>query len=482
MSWTSAFAPVLPEIWLAAAAMALLLLGVFQKEDPFARISRLAVGALAVTFVLVVGRDDGRVAAFDGLFVVDEFARFMKGLVLIGSALAIVLAEDWLVKERAQRFEYPVLVLLATVGMMAMISANDLVSLYVGLELQSMALYVLAAFQRDAVRSTEAGLKYFVLGALASGMLLYGASLLYGFTGTTGFEPMAARLREANQLPLGALIGMAFLIAGLAFKVSAVPFHMWTPDVYEGAPTPVTAFFAFTPKIAAMALFMRTMMTPFGDIGPAWQQILVVLSIASMGLGAYAAIGQDNIKRLMAYSSIGHVGYALVGLTAGTGEGLRGVAIYLAIYLAMNAGAFAIILGMRRRGQAVEEIPELAGLAKTEPLTAAGLAVLLFSLAGVPPMAGFFGKFYVFMAAVNAGLFVLAVLGVLASVVGAFYYLRIVKLMYFDPPAEPFERPMPGAVGAVAAASALFTLLFFAWPAPLVAGAEAAAQALLRLP
>ena len=365
----------------------------------------------------------------------------MKVLALIGSAVAIVMSIGYARAQKFERFEYPVLIVIATLGMMMMISANDLIAVYLGLELQSLALYVIAAINRDSVRSTEAGLKYFVLGALSSGMLLYGASLVYGFTGTTTFAGIAAALGGGTP-SLGLVFGLVFLIAGLAFKISAVPFHMWTPDVYEGAPTPVTAFFAAAPKVAAMALFVRVVVSPFAPITPDWQQILSFIAIASMVLGAFAAIGQRNIKRLMAYSSIGHMGYALVGLAAGTEAGVQGVIIYITIYLAMTLGAFACILSMRRREGMVYEISDLAGLSKTHPIMAFMLAVIMFSLAGIPPLAGFFAKFYVFLAAIESGLYVLAVIGVVASVVGAFYYLRIVKIMYFDDPATSFE-PMP---------------------------------------
>lgn len=423
----------------------------------------------------MLGRGTG--PAFAGMIVVDAFAAFAKILILLGSAAAIVLSLGYLKAERVERFEYPIIILLATVGMMIMVSASDLMSLYLGLELQSLSLYVCAAFKRDSTRSTEAGLKYFVLGALSSGMLLYGASLIYGFAGTTSFARLAEVLHGGHDTSIGLLIGIVFLSAGLAFKVSAVPFHMWTPDVYEGAPTPVTAFFAVAPKIAALALFMRAFIVPFGDMVHDWRQIIVVISVLSMLLGAFAAIGQSNIKRLMAYSSIGHVGYALIGLAAASPEGVRGILIYLAIYLAMNVGAFGVILCMRRATGYVEEIGDLAGLARTRPGLAAAMAIFMFSLAGVPPMAGFFGKFYVFMAAVNAELYTLAVIGVLTSVVGAYYYLRIVKLMYFDQPAEPFAAG-DREVGAVTAVASLFTLLFFLYPAPLLAGAATAAKAL----
>jgi NADH-quinone oxidoreductase subunit N len=374
------------------------------------------------------------------------------------------------------KFEFPVLVLLATTGMMMMISANDLISLYVGLELQSLSLYVIAAFDRDSARSSEAGLKYFVLGALSSGMLLYGASLIYGFTGSTAFATIAEAVQPSGA-NLGLVFGLVFLMAGFAFKISAVPFHMWTPDVYEGAPTPVTAFFSAAPKLAAFALTVRALVTAFPAITVEWQQIVTFLAIASMGLGAFAAIGQTNIKRLMAYSSIGHMGFALVGLAAGTSEGVEGVIVYLAIYLAMTLGTFACILAMRRNGSMVENIDALSGLSRTNPLMAFTLAMLLFSLAGIPPLAGFFAKFYVFLAAIHAGLYSLAVIGVLLSAIAAYYYLRIIKLMYFDAPAERFD-PMPMALATVLTVTGLFTLLFFVYPSPLVSIAEAASKSL----
>jgi len=344
--------------------------------------------------------------------------------------------------------------------------------------LQSLSLYVLAAFKRDSSRATEAGLKYFVLGALSSGMLLYGSSLIYGFTGATGFTQIAEALHGAHGHSVGLIVGIVFLVAGLAFKVSAVPFHMWTPDVYEGAPTPVTAFFAVAPKIAALALFCRAMLAPFGGISGDWQQIIIVVSSLSMLLGAFAAIAQSNIKRLMAYSSIGHVGYALIGLAAGTPDGIRGILIYLAIYLAMNVGTFACILAMRQRDRMVEGVQDLAGLAKTHPFMALVLAAFMFSLAGVPPLAGFFGKFYIFKAAIDANLYALAVLGVLTSVVGAYYYLRIVKIMYFDEASEPLTKPVRSELSAVMAITGAFTMLFFVYPAPLVSAAATAAKTL----
>lgn len=476
MTALPALAPAYPELWLALSAMALLMFGVFRGDGSTRAVSWLAVLALLIAIALVATQPAETVATFGGLFVADGFGRFAKVLILLGSAFAIVLSLGYNRYERMERFEYPVLILLASTGMMMMVSANDLIALYLGLELQSLSLYVLAAFKRDSGRATEAGLKYFVLGALSSGMLLYGASMIYGFAGSTNFAQIAQAL--GGQASIGLVVGIVFLTAGLAFKVSAVPFHMWTPDVYEGAPTPVTAFFAVAPKVAAMALFVRAILTPFGDIAHEWQQIIIVVSALSMLLGAFAAIAQTNIKRLMAYSSIGHVGYALIGLAAGTEEGVRGILIYLAIYLAMNVGTFACILCMRQKDQMVEGVGDLAGLAKTHPGMALLLAGFMFSLAGVPPLAGFFGKFYIFMSAINAGLYTLAVIGVLSSVVGAYYYLRIVKIMYFDEVSEPLAKPVRGELGAVMTLTGLFTMLFFIWPAPLLSMAGTAAKAL----
>ena len=469
-------AAALPEIVLAVLSLALLMAGVFRKGDTANAVTLGAVLALALAALLVIWGGPGREEAFAGAFVVDTFARVMKVLALFGSAVTIVLSVNFMKREKMSRFEYPILILLATVGMMMMISANNLIALYVGLELQSLALYVVAAINRDSAKSSEAGLKYFVLGALSSGMLLYGASLVYGFTGTTAFPLIAAAL-AASGSSLGLIFGLVFIIAGLAFKVSAVPFHMWTPDVYEGAPTPVTAFFASAPKIAAMALFIRVMVSPFAHVVPDWQQILVFVSIASMALGAFAAIGQNNIKRLLAYSSIGNMGYALVGLASGSQEGVRGVVVYVMIYLIMTLGVFACVIAMRRKGTQVEEIADLSGLARNNKALAFVLAMLMFSLAGIPPLAGFFGKYFVFLAAVKAGLFTLAVIGVVTSVVGAYYYLRIVKIMYFDEPAEAFDA-MDGEVKLVAYASGAFTLLFALFADPLVNLAAAAAQSL----
>jgi NADH-quinone oxidoreductase subunit N len=471
--------PALPEIVLALGAMLLLMVGVFRGEQATKGIEGGAVLLLLLTAAIVVWLPAGKLVTFDGSFVVDSFARFLKLLALAGSAAAIVMSSNYLTVEKRGTFEYSILILLSTVGMMMLISAADLIALYLGLELMSLALYVVAAIDRDSVRSTEAGLKYFVLGALSSGMLLYGASLVYGFTGTVSFAGIAKAAAQGgtSTANLGLVFGLVFLFAGFCFKVSAVPFHMWTPDVYEGAPTPITAFFAAAPKVAGIAMFVRTTIVAFPGILTQWQQIVVFVAIASMALGSFAAIGQRNIKRLMAYSSIGHMGFALVGLAAGTAEGVQGVLVYMAIYITMTLGVFACILSMRRDGQMVENIADLAGLARTKPAMAFFFAMLLFSLAGIPPLAGFFAKFYVFLAAIKAGLFTLAVIGVVTSVVGAYYYLAIVKTMYFDEPAKAFE-PMPHELKAVLAVTGLFNLLFFAYPGPLIEAADAAAKSL----
>jgi NADH-quinone oxidoreductase subunit N len=472
---TPALLPALPEILLAIGALALLMYGVFAGEKSIGTVTWSAVVLLALALVvLLVGPKEAQ--TFGGAWVVEPFARFMKTLALIGSMVAVILSARPAHADHYARFEYPVLVVLATVGMMMMISAGDLISLYLGLELQSLALYVVASIDRDNLKSTEAGLKYFVLGALSSGILLYGSSLVYGFTGHTGFVDIAAHLK-AHGISTGVVFGLVFVLAGLTFKISAVPFHMWTPDVYEGSPTPVTAFFASAPKVAAFALVIRVTTEAFGPATASWQQVVVFISFASMVLGAFAGIGQRNIKRLMAYSSIGHMGYALVGLAAGNAEGVQGVAVYLAIYVVTTLGAFAMILAMRRSGEPVEEIADLAGLSRSRPLVAAAFALLLFSLAGIPPLAGFFAKLWVFMAAVHAGLVPLAVLGVVASVIGAFYYIRIVKVMYFDEPAAELD-PLSIEQSVVFGAASLFVLVFTVFGNGILGAADAAARSL----
>ena len=476
MQW-QALLQILPEAVLAGGAMLMLMVGVgaHQSERSARIVNGFCVAVLALAALVVVMLPPGRSELFGGSFVVDDYARFLKLLALAGSGGALLLSLDWLTLEKQQKFEYGVLFLLSTLGMLLLISANDLIALYLGLEMMSLPLYVMAASNRDNVRSTEAGLKYFVLGALSSGMLLYGASLVYGFTGTVNFVGIAKATGQGANL--GLIFGLVFMFVGFCFKISAVPFHMWTPDVYEGAPTPVTAFFAAAPKVAGIAIFVRATVVAFPGITHEWQQIVVFVSIASMVLGAFAAIGQRNIKRLMAYSSIGHMGFALVGLAAATPEGVQGVLVYMSIYVAMTLGTFAVILSMRRDGMYVENISDLAGLARTHPTMAFFLAMLLFSLAGIPPLAGFFAKFYVFLAAIKAGLYTLAVIGVLSSVVGAYYYLNIVKIMYFDEPVKGFER-MPGLLRLVLGVSGLSVMLFFTYPAPILDAATVAAKSL----
>jgi len=480
--------PALPELFLVCAAMALLMLGVFQKSGAKGDdvkssrlISLLGIVTLVLTLLLVLTiAQTGTADTFAGMFVTDAFAVYFKVFVLIASAVSLVISQDYLERQEIARFEFSILVLLSTLGMMMMLSANNLISLYVGLELQSLPLYVLAAFQRHDLRSTEAGLKYFVLGALASGMLLYGSSLVYGFAGTTDFAALASTLTgpEGEMPSIGLVIGIVFILVGLAFKVSAVPFHMWTPDVYEGAPTPVTAFFSVAPKLAAIGLFIRVMIGPFGELVGQWQQIVIFVSIASMALGGFVAINQTNIKRMMAYSSISHVGYALIGLAVGNEVGIQGVLIYMAIYIFMNLGVFACILCMRRSDTMVENIQDLAGLSKTHPMVALALAIFMFSMAGIPPMAGFFGKLYIFLAAIESELYTLAVIGVLTSVVAAFYYLRIIKVMYFDEPVDALHKPVRREIGLVLLGTSAVILLFFLAPGPLLDSAQAAAASL----
>jgi NADH-quinone oxidoreductase subunit N len=479
--------PAIPEVFLAVAAMALLMVGVFSREADAARnVTPLAILTLGATLVLVVLTGNERQLTFGGHFVSDAFAVYLKAFILLGAAAVLAMSPDYLRREGIDRFEYPILVLFTTLGMMLMVSSNSLLALFVALELQSLPLYVMTAFQRDSARSTEAGLKFFVLGALASGLLLYGCSLVYGFAGTVSFDVLAAVFAPVVveegvtviQVSTGAVVGLVFIAAGLAFKLAAVPFHMWTPDVYEGAPTAVTAFLASAPKVAAIGLMLRVFAQPFGPWVGEWQQIIIFISIASMLLGAFAALNQNNIKRLLAYSWIGHSGYALVGLAAGTTAGIYSVLLYAAIYLIMTVGAFGCVLALRRQGRTVEDIPDFAGLARHQPLLAFAIGVFMFSLAGIPPLAGFFSKLYVFMAAVEAGLIMLAVIGVLTSVVAAYYYLRIVKLMYFDEPAEAYDQPIGREIAWVTGAAAAFNLFFVLYPAPLLTPAGVAAAAL----
>jgi NADH-quinone oxidoreductase subunit N len=470
------FQTLLPEIVLAGYAMAALMVAVYTTKDKMAVPLVWATAGLFVALALYIGAGgSGERLVFNGLFIDDPFARFAKVTILLSAAAVLVMSQDYMTRRELLRFEYPILVTLSVVGMMVMVSSADLITLYMGLELQSLALYVIASIRRDSAKSSEAGLKYFVLGALSSGLLLYGASLVYGYAGTTQFAGILSTVQDG--VPLGLLFGLVFMLAGLAFKVSAAPFHMWTPDVYEGSPTPVTAFFATAPKVAAMALIARLIQDAFGGIPGQWGQVLAALAVASMFLGAVAAIGQRDIKRLMAYSSIAHMGYALIGLCVGTAFGVQATLIYMAIYVTMNVGTFAFILSMERDGRPVSDIAGLNQFAKKEPLKALAMLVLLFSLAGVPPMVGFFGKFYVLKAAVDAGMVWLAVAGAIASVIGAFYYLRIVYFMYFGAEQEPVDSRMApvqwGMLVAVAAIMLLGIVNLFGIEAPAKAAAEA---------
>ena len=475
--FASDFSILLPEIILAIYAMIGLMVAVYTSKDGMAPLLVWTTVAVFVFVAAMIGLSggDGTHEAFGGMFIDDGFSRFAKVVILLSAAAILAVGQEFMARDGLVRFEYPMLITLAAVGMMVMVSAGDLMTLYMGLELQSLSLYVVASLRRDSVRSTEAGLKYFVLGALSSGLLLYGASLTYGFAGTTLFSGIFEAAEGGASL--GLVFGLVFMLAGLAFKVSAAPFHMWTPDVYEGAPTPVTAFFAAAPKIAAMAMFTRIAISAFEPVTAEWQQITVFMAIASMVLGAFAAIGQTNIKRLLAYSSIGHMGFALVGLSAGSLSGVQGVVVYLSVYLAMTLGVFACVLAMRRKDGMVEEINELSGLSQTNPVMAVILACLLFSLAGIPVFGGFFAKFYVFTAAIEAELYALAIIGVLASVVGAYYYLRIVKIMYFDEPAGGFE-PMPRELRFVLGISGIFVIPFVFFAGPVISAAEAAAKSI----
>ncbi|MCB8881875.1 NADH-quinone oxidoreductase subunit NuoN [Acidisoma cellulosilytica] len=473
MNWLVA----LPELALSLCGLAILIAGVFSpNKHAFQLTSMLSLGALLGVGGLVLVSPTG--LGFGGLFINDAFSRFAQLLILAGAGLAIILSLDFNEREEGMaRFEYPVLILFASAGMMIMVGATNLMTLYLGLELQSLALYVVAAFARDSLKSSEAGLKYFVLGSLASGILLYGMTLTYGFSGSTDFIHIAKALVTSTP-SVGLVIGMVFVMVGIVFKIAAVPFHMWSPDVYEGAPTSVTALFGSAPKVAAMALLIRVMAWPFGHLFVQWQLLIEIIAIASLILGALAPLVQTNIKRLMAYSSIGHVGYALMGLAAGNGNGISAMLVYLATYIFMTLGAFGIIIAMRRQGRPVEKITDLAGLGRNHPGLAIAMTIFMLSMAGVPPLSGFFGKLYVFLAAIQSGLWLLAVIGVITSVIGAYYYLRIIKLMYFDAPEGAFDHPAPSLSFVVALTGAV-TLLFILVAGPVTTAAQAAAMALL---
>lgn len=468
--------PIWPELFMAIAGMVLLVASVLQKGNATRFASWGSVWVVVMALVIMLGREPTGTSILNGMFVYDRFALFMKGLVLVGLMVSLSLSVKALYKDHMARFEYPLLILFAGIGMMIMISASDMLSLYVGLELQSLSLYVLAAIRRDHIKSAESGMKYFILGAISSGMLLFGISLLYGFTGSTNFLLIGETLSE--EISIGATFGFVFVLAALAFKISAAPFHMWTPDVYEGAPTPVTALFALVPKIAAFALIIRLLFIPFAPLYEQWFQILWFLSVVSMAVGAFAALRQDNIKRLMAYSSVGNVGYALIGLVAGGEAGIASVLVYLALYMVMVAGTFGIILCMRRDGRAFDKVSDLSGLSRHSPWLAYSLAILMFSMSGIPPMAGFFGKLMVFQAAVQSGLYVLAVFGVLTSVVAAYYYLRVIKVMFFDEPADAFDSNICVPTRIIIALSVLIVLIFIFNPSPLVETAQFASLSL----
>ena len=455
---------ILPEIFLSLAIMFLLMLGVFIKKS-FKLVYLLTILSLIFAIALVLNQPNEIVKIFNESYIIDRLSIFMKVLTLLFCFFVLLSSKDYIKNNNIDKIEYPIIILASTLGMILMISSYDLIIFYLGLELQSLCLYILASFKRDDERSTEAGLKYFVLSALASGLLLYGCSLIYGFTGSTNFEIISANLDEANT---GAVFGIVFIIVGLAFKVSAVPFHMWTPDVYEGSPTSVTSFFALVPKIAAISVFIRFMYVPFVNVISQWQTIIIFLSIASMILGAVAAIGQSNIKRLMAYSSIGHMGYALAGLAPGTNAGIQSTIIYLTIYLVMNLGAFGCIFMMKRENIFYENINDLSGLSKNHPMLALSFLIILFSLAGIPPLAGFFAKFYVFMAVIEVKMYALAIIGLVTTVISAFYYLRIIKVIYFDKPKKPFEESYDWGLKISLILSSILILTYFIYPSILV--------------
>ena len=451
---------LVPEVFLSLSIFSLLMIGVFVKNS-FNLIYKLSIFLIFLLILIVLNTDNETIKIFKESFVSDNFSLFAKLLILISSFFILIISKKYIVDIKNNKFEYPIIVLLSILGMFFMVSSNDLILFYLGLELQSLSLYILASIDRDNLKSSEAGIKFFVLSALSSGLLLYGCSLLYGFTGSTNFEVIASNTADST---IGIIFAMVFILVGLAFKVSAVPFHMWTPDVYEGSPTSVTSFFSVVPKVAGIVIFIRFMYLPFQEILDQWKYILVFISIASMILGAVAAIGQNNIKRLIAYSSIGHIGYAIAGMTPGTENGFKSTLIYISIYAVMNIGAFACIFLMKRNGKYIEDIQELSGASKNHPLMSLSLLIILSSLAGIPPMAGFFAKFYVFMAVIESGMFTLAVIGLVTTVVSAFYYIRIIKIMYFDDPKKPFEELKDFGIYGSLIVSCIFLVSFFLYP------------------
>ena len=451
---------LVPEVFFSLSIFSLLMIGVFVKNS-FNLIYKLSIFLIFLLILIVLNTDNETIKIFKESFVSDNFSLFAKLLILISSFFILIISKKYIVDIKNNKFEYPIIVLLSILGMFFMVSSNDLILFYLGLELQSLSLYILASIDRDNLKSSEAGVKYFILSALSSGLLLYGCSLLYGFTGSTNFEVIASNTADST---IGIIFAMVFILVGLAFKVSAVPFHMWTPDVYEGSPTSVTSFFSVVPKVAGIVIFIRFMYLPFQEILDQWKYILVFISIASMILGAVAAIGQNNIKRLIAYSSIGHIGYAIAGMTPGTENGFKSTLIYISIYAVMNIGVFACIFLMKRNGKYIEDIQELSGASKNHPLMSLSLLIILSSLAGIPPMAGFFAKFYVFMAVIESGMFTLAVIGLVTTVVSAFYYIRIIKIMYFDDPKKPFEQLKDFGIYGSLIVSCIFLVSFFLYP------------------
>ncbi len=472
---------VVPELFLTTATIILLMFGVFMKNSFTRSLSRLSIFTLAITIYLILMVPTIEGVTFHNLLISNSFILFAKFIILAAAAVVILISIESLKGENAF-FEFPVIILLSVIGMMIMVSSNDFITLYMGLEMQSLSLYILAASNHNSIKSSEAGLKYFILGALASGIFLFGVSMIYGFAGTTSFSELAkiyTYLSESEKsLSLGVMVGMIMIIIALCFKISAVPFHMWVPDVYEGSPTPVTAFFATVPKVAALILFIRVMQEAFGGLVDQWGQIIQIIAAASMILGAIAAIKQKNIKRLMAYSSIGHVGYILLGLLAGETKGIQAVLIYISIYVIMSIGTFTCILLMKRDGKHFEDIKDLAGISKTNPIFALVFSVFMFSMAGIPPLAGFFAKFYIFLAAVEKGLYMLSIVGVMASVIAAYYYLNIVKIIYFDEGDRAIDRRYSFFMKATLLLASLFNLFMFIYPAPFFDIAKDAASAL----
>jgi len=476
------FLHIFPEIFLIVIAVIMLITGATLGNYFYSSVTRISALALLLSTILIIFSGTDKATAFNELFISSAFTVFIKIVLVMAGAVVTFMYLEYNKSSPSGFFEFPILVIFSIVGMMVMVSANDFLTLYLGLELQSLSLYILAASNRDSLKSSEAGLKYFILGALASGIMLYGISLVYGFTGTTNFTALAkiySNLADSDAtLPLGVLIGMVMVIIAVCFKVSAVPFHMWTPDVYEGSPTIVTAFFAAVPKVAAVALFIRVGLDAFGGLIDQWKQIVMFVSGASMILGSIAAIRQTNLKRLLAYSSIGHVGYLLIGLAAGTVDGIEAMLIYLVIYVVMSIGMFGCLIFMRRDSIPVEKIQDLAGIARTNPLFALAISVFMLSMAGIPPLAGFFGKFYIFLAAIGQHLYPLAIIGVITSVIGAYYYLNLMRIMYFDTPVASLDKSVGFGMKLILGLSVIFNILYFIYPGPLLAVTKFAAAAL----